>query len=105
MNQMSDFARVELRIMRQVCRDMPGQALEEYADNRLLSTLILALSEQLDQAREAGRGGWWREDGQTVEGLKAALQKQVDKGDMLDALLSCGMIYIREADARPGDPK
>lgn len=104
MKPISDFTRVELKVLAQVCRDMPGQAVEEYADNRLLSTLILILSERLDKAREAGRGGWWREDGRTVEDLRAALQTQIDKGDMLDALLYCGMIYMRKA-AGPGDSK
>ena len=71
-------------------------------DRYLAETLDVAVREKLEASRAKGRGGWWDQSRCDVEVLRQMLRKHVEKGDMIDAAVLAGMIYVRGIVDEPG---
>ena len=89
-------AKYEMQVLRRQAAGAPTRYRDAYADIRLRSCITDAIDRRLEEARDNGRGGWWREDECTIEVLRAGLQRNFEQGDMLDAIIYCAMIYMRE---------
>ncbi|MBY7719665.1 hypothetical protein [Vibrio parahaemolyticus] len=70
---------------------------EEFADAQLLIGAQAQMAEKLNQYRQKGRYGWWREEVCTIDELYSYRKKALDDNDHTSVLIFTSMIAAREA--------
>lgn len=66
----------------------------EKADSILVDIVYHEMTKRLAEKRQAGRGGWFGPNCTNKE-LLAMLQRNLQKGDMIDVINLAAMIYAR----------